>query len=191
MLLEIDGKRPQVTHQPFDGFIADSARVIGEVELGRRVSVWFGAVIRADNHRIVLGDDCNIQENAVLHTDPGIPLVLGRGVTVGHLAMLHGCTVGDNSLIGINAVILNRVVIGKNCLIGANSLIPEGRIIPDNAVVMGSPAKVVRIDEEGQVAAMNQLSALHYAQHGQHLAQHLREVSLTALACVNPVEATP
>lgn len=186
MLIEFNGHRPQTTSLPFEGFIADTARVIGQVLLGQRVSVWYGATIRADNHRIILGDDCNIQENAVLHTDPGVDLILGNGVTVGHLAMLHGCTIGDHSLIGINSVILNGAVIGRNCLIGANTLIPEGKVIPDNAVVMGSPGKVVRIDETGRLAAMHQLSAAHYAARGQAFSQTAQPFPIAELRLFQP-----
>ena len=154
MMYTYQGLSPKALHEPWDGWVAPTATVIGQAELGRRVSIWFGAVVRADNS----------QENAVLHTDAGIELNIGDYVTVGHQAMLHGCTIGDNSLIGINAVILNNAVIGKNCIIGANALIPEGKVIPDNSVVMGSPGKVVKtLDEQG--AARLHLSALHYAEH--------------------------
>ena len=127
-----------------DCFIADSADVIGRVRLAKNVSVWFNAVIRGDNELIDIGENTNIQDCAVLHTDPGCPLTIGENVTVGHKAMLHGCTVGDNSLIGINAVILNGANIGRNCLIGANSLITENKDIPDGSLVMGSPGKVIK-----------------------------------------------
>lgn len=163
-MYSFEGHSPKAKVMPWEGWIAQNATVIGQVELGRHVNVWFGAVIRADNSVIRLGDFTNIQENAVLHTDAGIELNIGEYVTVGHQAMLHGCTIGDNSLIGINAVILNHAVIGKNCIIGANALIPEGKVIPDNSVVMGSPGKIVKtLDEEG--AAKLRLSAMHYAEH--------------------------
>ena len=168
---------PSATVSPWDGWVAENASVIGQVQLGRQVSVWFGAVIRADNSPIVIGDFSNVQENAVLHTDVGIQLTVGEYVTIGHQAMLHGCTIGDNTLIGINAVVLNRAVIGKNCIIGANALIPEGKVIPDNSVVMGSPGKVVK--EAGEmVAQMNRMSALHYAAHGQRFKLALRPFTL-------------
>lgn len=125
-------------------FIADNATLIGSVVLEEETSVWFNAVIRGDNDLITIGARSNIQDGAVLHTDPGIPLSIGRDVTVGHMAMLHGCTVGDGSLVGIKAVILNRAVIGRDCLIGAGSLIPEGKVIPDGSLVMGAPGKIVR-----------------------------------------------
>lgn len=127
-----------------DWFIADSADVIGSVVLHQNASVWFNAVLRGDQEEIVIGENSNVQDGAVIHTDPGVEMRLGRDVTVGHQVMLHGCVVGDGSLIGINSVILNGAVIGKGCLIGANSLIPEGKVIPDGSLVMGSPGKVVR-----------------------------------------------
>ncbi|MCV6623623.1 MAG: gamma carbonic anhydrase family protein [Cellvibrionaceae bacterium] len=125
-------------------FIADSADVIGDVILENNSSIWFNAVLRGDNDTITIGENSNVQDGAVLHTDPGVKLTLGKGVIVGHNVMLHGCEVGDNSLIGIGAVVLNRVVIGKNCIIGANALVTEGTVIPDNSMVLGSPAKVVK-----------------------------------------------
>ncbi|MCC7547801.1 MAG: gamma carbonic anhydrase family protein [Burkholderiales bacterium] len=125
-------------------YIADNATVIGSVILENLASVWFNAVVRADNDLIVIGEGSNVQDCAVLHTDPGITLRIGKGVTVGHMVMLHGCEIADNTLIGIKSVILNHVKIGKNCIIGANSLITEGKEIPDNSLVMGSPGKVVR-----------------------------------------------
>jgi carbonic anhydrase/acetyltransferase-like protein (isoleucine patch superfamily) len=125
-------------------FVAPSADVIGSVVLKDRSSVWFNAVIRGDSDEIIVGEGTNIQDCAVLHTDPGIPLVLGRGVTVGHHAIVHGCEVGDYSLIGINAVVLNDAKIGSYCTIGANALVTQGQVIPDYSVVLGSPGKVVR-----------------------------------------------
>lgn len=164
MMYKFKGYAPKALHEPFDGWVADNATVIGQVEFGQQVSVWFGAVIRADNSKIRIGDFSNVQENAVLHTDAGIELNVGNYVTIGHQAMLHGCTIGDNSLIGINAVILNNAVIGKNCIIGANSLIPEGKVIPDNSLVVGSPGKVVRtLDENAE--NLLKMSALYYASH--------------------------
>ena len=173
MLYKFQEQQPKATHLPWDGWVANNATVLGQVELGKEVSVWFGAVIRGDNSKIKLGDFTNVQENAVIHTDAGIEVNIGNYVTIGHQAMLHGCTIGDNSLIGINAVVLNNAVIGKNCIIGANALIPEGKIIPDNSVVMGSPGKVVKTLGE----AMLKRSALHYAEHFKKFI-HLEEVSL-------------
>ena len=129
-------------------YIAPNATVLGQVELGEDVSVWFGAVIRGDVEKIIIGKGSNIQDLSVLHVDPGSPIIIGENVTVGHKVMLHGCTIGNNSLIGINSVILNNVEIGNNCLIGANTLLTEGTKIPDNSLVMGSPGKVKKeVDE--------------------------------------------
>jgi carbonic anhydrase/acetyltransferase-like protein (isoleucine patch superfamily) len=145
-------------------WVAPTACLIGRCVLEENASVWFGAVLRGDNEPIVIGENSNVQDGAVLHTDMGAPLTLGRNVTIGHQAMLHGCTVGDNSLIGIGAIVLNHVKIGKNCLIGAHAFIPEGREIPDNSMVLGAPGKVVRevSPEQAQILA---LSALHYVEN--------------------------
>jgi carbonic anhydrase/acetyltransferase-like protein (isoleucine patch superfamily) len=141
MIYELEGRSPQLKG---DYWIADSAVVVGNVVLEDQVSVWFNAVLRGDNDPITVGRDSNIQDGSILHTDIGSPLKIGEGVTIGHKVMLHGCDIGDNSLIGINSVILNGARIGKDCLIGANSLIPEGKEIPDGSLVMGSPGKVIR-----------------------------------------------
>ena len=142
-LYEFGGIAPQLPEN--DAYwIADCAQVMGQVILKTDASVWFGAVIRGDNDRIVIGEESNVQDNAVIHTDPGIEVNIGRGVTIGHQAMLHGCTVGDYSLIGIGATILNGAKIGKNCLIGAHALVAEGKEIPDNSMVLGAPGRVVR-----------------------------------------------
>ena len=146
MIWTLEGEGPDI-HPT--AWIAPDAQVIGRVRIGPRASVWFGAVLRGDNEWIEVGDGTNIQELCVLHTDWGYPLTIGAGCTIGHKAMVHGCTIGDNSLIGIGAVILNRAVIGKNCLIGAGALIPEGKVIPDGSLVMGQPGKVVRELDEG------------------------------------------
>ena len=176
MMYKFNGYVPQATHQPWDGWVAENATVIGQVEMGKQVSVWFGAVIRGDNSKIKIGDFSNVQENAVLHTDAGIEMHIGSYVTIGHQAMLHGCTVGDNTLIGINSVILNHAVIGKNCIIGANALIPEGKVIPDNSVVMGSPGKIVKtLDEAAEVKL--KMSAMHYAAHFKNF-QNMEAVEL-------------
>ncbi|MFV3403479.1 MULTISPECIES: gamma carbonic anhydrase family protein [Pseudomonas] len=151
---------------------APTATLIGKVRLQARASVWFGAVLRGDNELIDIGEDSNVQDGSVMHTDMGAPLTLGKGVTVGHNAMLHGCTVGDYSLIGINAVILNGARIGKHCIIGANALIPEGKEIPDGSLVMGSPGKVVRELTEQQMR-MLEASAAHYVHNAQRYARDL------------------
>jgi len=154
-------------------WVAPSASVIGNVILHPNASVWFGAVLRGDNDPITVGPDSNIQDGSVLHTDMGSPLTLGRGVTVGHNAMLHGCEVGDYSLIGIGAVVLNGVKIGRNCIIGANALITEGKIIPDNSLVVGQPGKVVRERDPAHIAVL-QMSAEHYVQNWKRFAAELR-----------------
>ena len=137
-------------------YIADSANVIGNVVLGDRASVWFNAVVRGDNDTIEIGACSNVQDGAVLHTDPGIPLVVGRGVTIGHQATLHGCRIGDDTLIGIGATVLNHAVIGRNCIVGAHALITENKTFPDGVLIVGSPARVVReltAEELSQVSA--------------------------------------
>ena len=142
-------------------FIAGNATVIGSVVVGPDASIWFNATVRGDNDIIAIGARSNVQDGAVLHTDEGIPLDVGPGVTIGHLAMLHGCTIGAGSLIGLSAVILNRAVIGRSCLVGAGALIPEGKVIPDRSLVVGSPGRIIRelTDEEvARIAA----SAEHY-----------------------------
>jgi len=135
-----------------DYYVADSATVLGNVLLKSGSSVWFNAVLRGDNELITIGEGSNVQDGSILHTDPGFPLTLGKHVTIGHKVMLHGCTIGDNSLIGINAVVLNGAQIGKNCLIGANALITEGKHIPDNSMVLGSPGKVVKTLTDEQIS---------------------------------------
>ena len=135
-------------------FVAESADVIGSVVLKDKSSVWFNAVVRGDSDEIIIGEETNIQDGAVLHTDPGIRLILGRGVTVGHRALVHGCEVGDYSLIGMNAVVLNDAKIGKYCTIGANALVTQGQEIPDYSVVLGSPGKVIRQVDPSQVASL-------------------------------------
>jgi carbonic anhydrase/acetyltransferase-like protein (isoleucine patch superfamily) len=153
-------------------FIAPSATVIGSVVLHDGASVWFNAVVRGDNDPIVIGPESNIQDGSVLHTDEGVPLTIGRGVTVGHKVMLHGCTIGDYSLIGINAVVLNGAKIGRYCIIGANSLIPEGKEIPDGSLVMGTPGRVVRQLGPEQRAKLES-SAAHYVQNAARYSRGL------------------
>ena len=158
--------------QADDWFVADNATVIGSVVLKQNASIWFNAVVRGDNDVITIGAESNIQDGSVLHTDAGIPLTIGKGVTVGHKVMLHGCEIGDYSLIGINAVILNGARIGKNCLIGANTLIPEGKVIPDGSLVMGAPGKVVRELTEQQISMLHWSSA-HYVQNFKRFKEQL------------------
>jgi len=160
---------------PGDGnfWIAPSATVLGSVRLLKDASVWFGATIRGDNEWITIGEGSNVQDGSVLHTDPGAPLTIGRGVTIGHMVMLHGCTIGDGSLVGIGSIILNRTRIGKSCLIGANTLITEGKEIPDNSVVMGAPGKVVR-EADDAVRAMLKYSAEHYVENWKRYARDMK-----------------
>ena len=154
-------------------FVYENATIIGLVEIGRDVNIWPCAVIRGDNEPIVIGDGSNVQECCVLHTDPGFPLTIGRNVTVGHQVMLHGCTIGEGSLIGIKAVMMNHVRIGRNCLIGANTLITEGKEIPDRSLVIGSPGKIVRqlTDEEVAVLLWN---ADHYVSNFKRYKRELK-----------------
>ena len=144
-------------------WVADSASVLGRVVLAEGASIWYGAVLRGDNDWIGVGRNSNVQDGSVLHTDAGVPLTLGEGVTVGHLVMLHGCTVGDGSLIGIQSVVLNGAKIGRNCLVGAGSLITEGKEFPDNCLIVGSPAKVVRELSPEQIERLR-FSAAHYVE---------------------------
>jgi carbonic anhydrase/acetyltransferase-like protein (isoleucine patch superfamily) len=153
-------------------FVAHNATVIGSVILEAEASIWFQAVVRGDNDSITLGAQSNIQDGAVLHTDEGIPLVVGPSVTVGHLAMLHGCTIGEGSLIGLRAVILNRAVIGRECLIGAGALIPEGKVIPDRSLVVGSPGRIIRPLSDDEVARLR-ASAGHYVANARRYRREL------------------
>ena len=154
-------------------WVAPTATLIGRVTLKRNASVWFNAVLRGDNEPIVIGEDSNIQDGAVLHTDMGSPLTIGRGVTVGHLAMLHGCEVGDGSLIGIGAVVLNGAKIGRGCLIGAKALIGEGKMIADGSMVLGAPGRVVRSLDEASQSALR-MSAQHYVETWKRYAAGLK-----------------
>lgn len=171
-LYAIDDKKPQVAP---DAWIADSAQVIGNVTLGAQASVWFGAIVRADNEPMTLGAGSNVQEGAVLHSDPGYPLNIGENVTVGHQVMLHGCSVGDGSLIGIGAVVLNGAKIGKNCLVGAGALVTEGKVFPDGSLIVGSPAVVKRELSPEQIAGLAQ-SANHYVLNAQRFSRGLTRI---------------
>jgi carbonic anhydrase/acetyltransferase-like protein (isoleucine patch superfamily) len=160
---------------PASAWVADSAQVIGRVTLGEDVSIWFNAVLRGDSDSLSIGAGSNIQDGSVLHADTGFPLQLGEHVTVGHKVMLHGCTVGENSLIGIGAIVLNGARIGKNCLVGAGALVTEGKEFPDGSLIIGSPAKAVRELTPEQIAALK-LSALHYVNNGQRYAAELKKI---------------
>jgi carbonic anhydrase/acetyltransferase-like protein (isoleucine patch superfamily) len=154
-------------------WIAPDAHVIGRVRLGRDVGIWFGAVLRGDNELIDIGERTNIQEHAMLHTDIGSPLTVGGGCTIGHRAILHGCTVGANSLIGMGAIILNNARIGANCLVGAGALVTEGKEFPDNALIVGSPAKAIRTLDEAAAARIG-LSAEGYVRNWRRFAAGLK-----------------
>jgi carbonic anhydrase/acetyltransferase-like protein (isoleucine patch superfamily) len=157
-------------------WVAPTATVIGRVRLGRAASVWFGAVLRGDNEPIVVGEESNVQDGAILHTDPGASLEIGPRVTVGHRAMLHGCTVGEGSLVGIGAILLNHVEVGAGCLIGAHTLIPENKKIPPRSLVMGTPGKVVRTLTDDEVGRLV-LSAEHYVENWRRYARELGPVT--------------
>jgi carbonic anhydrase/acetyltransferase-like protein (isoleucine patch superfamily) len=169
-IYQLGDKKPTI---PASCYIAESAVIIGDVTLGERVSVLAGAVLRGDNEPITIGEASNVQDGCVLHADPGFPLILGKHVTVGHMAMLHGCVIGDNSLIGIGAVILNGARIGANCLIGAKALIPEGKEIPDNSLVMGAPGQIKRQVSDEHIERMR-YAADHYVGNWQRYRRDLR-----------------
>ncbi len=171
-LYAIEGKRPTLAD---DVWVAPSADVIGDARLGEGASVWFGAVIRADNTPILVGARTNIQEGAMLHSDPGAPLTIGEGCTVGHHAILHGCTIGSNVLVGMGATILNNAVIGENCLIGANALVTEGKVFPAGSLIVGAPAKAVR-DLPPEAIAGLKMSAAAYATRQRVYAEGLERI---------------
>jgi len=171
-LYALDGVAPQVAE---DTWIAPDANVIGRVVIGAGASVWFCCTLRGDNERIRVGRGSNVQENCVLHTDMGYPLSIGAGCTIGHKAMLHGCTIGDNSLVGMGATVLNGAVIGRDCLIGAGALVTEGKEIPDGSLVMGAPGRVVRSLDADAIAALR-ASAVHYQERMRRFRDGLQEV---------------
>ena len=160
-------------------WVAESATVVGRVALGEGASVWYGAVLRGDNEWITLGARCNVQDGSVLHTDMGFPLTLGDDVTIGHQVMLHGCTIGENTLVGIQAVVMNGAVIGKESLVGAGSLVTEGKVFPERSLILGSPAKVVRQLTEEDVARLRKTAA-GYARRAQQYREELQPVGETA-----------
>lgn len=161
----LDGHNPQFEERT-SNWIAPDATLVGKVIIGRNVSLWFGVVLRGDNEPITIGANTNVQEHCVMHTDMGFPLTVGEGCTIGHRAMLHGCTIGDNSLIGIGAIVLNGAKIGKNSLVGAGALVTEGKEFPDNALIVGSPARVIRLLDDAAIARLKQ-SAKTYVEKGQ------------------------
>jgi carbonic anhydrase/acetyltransferase-like protein (isoleucine patch superfamily) len=156
-------------------FVTDSASIVGKVRLEANSSVWFGVTIRGDNELITIGENSNVQENCVLHTDKGFPMMIGKQVSIGHQAMLHGCTVGDGSLIGIQAVILNNAKIGRNCLVGAGALVTEGKEFPDNSLIIGSPAKVVRTLTEEEARNLAAISDT-YVERAQFCRTNLKRI---------------
>jgi carbonic anhydrase/acetyltransferase-like protein (isoleucine patch superfamily) len=172
MIYELGDRKPTFRG---DYFVAPNAAVIGTVVMEPNSSVWFNVSIRGDNDVITLGENVNVQDNSVIHTDGGIPVTLERNVSVGHLVMLHGCTIRENSLIGIGAIVLNRSTVGKNCLIGAGALIPEGKTIPDGSLVLGVPGKVVRMLTPEEIA-MNTWIAEHYVERAQKYRQGLKAI---------------
>ncbi|MBP8214124.1 MAG: gamma carbonic anhydrase family protein [Propionivibrio sp.] len=155
-----------------DSWIAPNATLIGQVEVAKGASIWWNCTVRGDTDLLSVGENSNIQDNSVLHTDPGIPMVVGKNVTVGHRVILHGCTIGDNTLIGMGSTLLNGSVIGKNCLIGANTLIPEGKVIPDRSLVVGLPGRIVRELTDEEVAGL-QTSADRYVAQWQRYEREL------------------
>ena len=175
MIYKLDENKPQF---PDDGdyWVAPDANVIGKIHLNTGASVWFGATLRGDNEWIDIGAGSNVQENSVLHTDIGFPLTIGRNCTIGHKAILHGCTIGDQSLIGMGAIVLNCAQIGRNCLIGAGALITEGKIIPDNSLVVGAPGKVVRSLTEAEIEGLL-ASATGYQTNTRRFAKGLEAIS--------------
>jgi carbonic anhydrase/acetyltransferase-like protein (isoleucine patch superfamily) len=172
-IYELDGKAPRLGE---GAWVADSAQVIGTVELGENASVWFGVVIRGDTEIIRVGRNSNIQDLSVLHADIGVPLTVGDDVTVGHQVMLHGCTIGDGSLIGIQAVVLNNARIGRNCIVGAGSVVTEGKQFPDNSLIVGSPARLVRTLDEAQVKLLAHL-AEHYVDNARRYTRGLKKIA--------------
>jgi len=172
-IYELDGLTPRIADS---AWVADSAEVMGDVALGDEVGIWFGVVVRGDTAPITVGARTNIQDLSVLHADLGLPLSIGAGVTVGHKAMLHGCTIGDNSLIGIGAVVLNGAKIGQGCLVGAGALVTEGKEFPDGSMIIGSPAKVVRSLTPEQLEGLRQ-SADHYVANAQRFKATLHKIA--------------
>jgi carbonic anhydrase/acetyltransferase-like protein (isoleucine patch superfamily) len=170
MIDALDGVAPELGEL---AWVAQSAVLIGAVTLGDGANIWFGAVLRGDNERIRVGAGSNVQENCVLHTDIGYPLEIGQGCTIGHKALLHGCTIGDGSLVGMNATVMNGARIGRYCIIGAGALVTEGKDIPDYSLVVGAPAKVIRQLDPAETEARLQKSATHYRAAAQRMAQGL------------------
>jgi carbonic anhydrase/acetyltransferase-like protein (isoleucine patch superfamily) len=172
-IFELDGNAPQIAE---GAWVAESAEVIGKVELHRNANIWPKVVIRGDNDLIQIGEGSNVQDASVLHTDPGYELIIGKDVTVGHQVMLHGCHIGDGSLIGIGAVVLNGAKIGKHCLVGAGALVTEGKEFPDGSMILGSPAKVVKTLSPEQTAGMRDIAG-RYVKNAQRYCKTLKKIS--------------
>ena len=172
MIYQLDDRKPVFKG---DYFVAHNAAVIGSVVMEPNSSVWWSVTIRGDNDVITLGENVNVQDGSVIHTDGGVQVTLERNVSIGHLVMLHGCTIGENSLVGIGAIVLNRAVVGKNCLIGAGALIPENKVIPDGSLVLGVPGKVVRQLTPDEIA-LNTWIALHYVERAARYRQGLKVI---------------
>ena len=163
MIYDLEKNVPEINA---DSWVAPNAIIIGKVKLEKNSSIWFNAVLRGDIEKIVIGENSNIQDGSVLHTDPGCPLTVGKGVTVGHMVMLHGCEISDDTLIGIGSTILNKAKIGKNCIIGANTLVTENKVIPDNSLVLGSPGKVIRKVTDDEIKVIRE-NAKHYVKNSK------------------------
>lgn len=171
-IYELDGVAPRLAAS---AWVADNAQVMGDVVIGEGASVWFGATVRGDTDTITIGAGSNIQDGSVLHADHGVPLNIGAHVTVGHLVMLHGCTIGDESLIGIGAIVLNGAKIGRNCLVGAGALVTEGKEFPEGAVIMGSPAKAVKNLSPEQIEGLRR-SAMQYTRNAERFRKGLKKI---------------
>ncbi len=170
----IDGKAPEFEDADTN-WIAPDATLIGNIRIGRNVGFWFGVAVRGDGEPITIGADTNVQEHTIMHTDPGFPLTIGEGCTIGHRALLHGCTIGDNSLIGMGAIVLNGARIGNNSLVGAGALVTENKVIPDNSMIVGSPAKVIRTLDEAAIERLR-VSAAHYVANAKRFMAKLKAV---------------
>ncbi len=172
-IYQLDDLRPDL-HET--AWVADSAQVVGRVTVAENASIWFGVVARGDTELLTIGRGSNIQDNSVLHADPGMPLHIGENVTVGHQVMLHGCTVGDGSLIGIGAVVLNGARIGRNCIVGANALVTEGKEFPDGTMILGSPAKAARQLSDEQISGLARV-AIHYVENARRYKAGLKKIA--------------
>ena len=170
----LDGKSPEIEGNG-PAFVADDAQIIGDIVLGEDTGIWFGVVLRGDNEQINIRKATNVQEHVCMHTDMGYPLTIGEGCTIGHRAMLHGCTIGENSLIGIGAIVLNGAKIGKNSLVGAGALVTENKEFPDNSLIVGAPAKAIRVLDDKAIEGLRQ-SASHYVQNAKRFASGLKPV---------------